>query len=106
MDHYPLAAVKAFQHVGPYTLRVEFSDGASQTIDFSPVLYGELYTPLRDPEFFRQVRVDPDFPTLVWPNDADFDPSTLRYWPECLPHMLEMVGRWKNAEGQVQSKSA
>jgi len=78
-------------------LRLQFDDGCAQTIDFAPVLYGGIYEPLRDPEFFAKFRIDPDFHTLVWPNDADFDPATLRYWPEYLPHLLQMVENWKRA---------
>lgn len=106
MDPYAIVSVTGFQHVGPYTLRVQFDDGAEQTIDFRPVLHGNLYGPLRDLEFFRQVRIDPDFPTLVWPNDADFDPATLRYWPEYLPYLLEMVEQWKQKAAAVQTKRA
>lgn len=29
-----------------------------------------------------QVRLDMEAHTLVWPNDADFDPETLRNWPD------------------------
>ena len=29
---------------------------------------------------FNQVRLDPEIHTLVWPNDADFDPATLYHW--------------------------
>ena len=32
-------------------------------------------------KLFRQVRVDPVVPTIVWPNGADFDPATLHDWP-------------------------
>jgi len=49
------------------------------------------------------VRIDPDFHTLVWPNDADFDPATLRYWPEYLPHLLEKVERVKNRQATASS---
>jgi hypothetical protein len=76
-------------------LHVGFDDGASQTIDFSPVLYGGIFGALRDPDLFQQVKIDPDCRTLVWPNDADFDPATLRHWPEYLPYLLKMVERWK-----------
>jgi uncharacterized protein DUF2442 len=98
MDHYDLVGITRFERMGPHTLRLEFDDGAIQTIDFSPILYGELFSPLRDPEFFARVRLDPDFKTLVWPNDADFDPCTLRHWPEELPYLLEAVERWKQAD--------
>ena len=73
--------VHSFEIVAPYTLCVRFDDGAQQTIDFLPVLAGELYGPLRNLETFRQVRIDPEVKTLVWPNGADFDPATLHEWP-------------------------
>jgi hypothetical protein len=100
---HPNVRVTACQQVGPFTLRLQFDDGAMQTIDFSPVLYGRLFGPLRDPEFFSRVRVDPECHTLVWPNDADFDPATLRHWPEYLPHLLEMVERWKSSPSPIEA---
>ena len=72
-----MVSVVDFEIVGPYTLSVTFDDGTSQTIDFEPVLYGYYYSPLRDKKVFNQVRLDPEVHTLVWPNDADFDPATL-----------------------------
>jgi len=39
---------------------VEFEDHLERTIDLEPVLAGELYGPLRDPELSRQVRIDPE----------------------------------------------
>ncbi len=74
--------VSSFQKLAPFTLRVQFDDGTSQTIDFRPVLKGELYGPLQEPTLFDQVRIDPEVHTLVWPNGADFDPAILHNWPE------------------------
>jgi hypothetical protein len=35
--------------------------------------------PLRpNPDLFRQVRVDHELGTIVWPNGADMDPDVLR----------------------------
>lgn len=76
-------------------MRVEFDDETEQTIDFRPVLEGELYGPLRDRGQFDRVRADPEAPTLVWPNGADFDPATLHDWPELLPAMKARVERWR-----------
>jgi hypothetical protein len=87
--------VESFRIVEPYTLRVRFDDETEQTIDFRPVLEGELYGPLRERELFEQVRIDAEVHTLVWPNGADFDPSTLHDWPDRLPAMKAHVRQWK-----------
>ncbi|HEX8070141.1 MAG TPA: DUF2442 domain-containing protein [Pyrinomonadaceae bacterium] len=86
--------VTAFEVIGPYSLRVWFADQTEQTIDFRPVLAGELYGPLRDPELFNQVTLDPEAHTLVWPNGADFDPATLHDWPEQLEALKDCAKRW------------
>jgi hypothetical protein len=80
--------------VASYTLRVRFDDHTEQTIDFRPVLAGELYSPLRDPDLFNQVRIDPEVETLVWPNGADFDPATLHDWPDNEEAFRELASRW------------
>lgn len=87
MDHLPLRFVTGFEQVGTYVLRVAFDDGTEQTIDFQPVLRGRVLGTLRDPEVFRAVRLDPEARNLVWPNEADFDPSMLHDWPNCGPAM-------------------
>lgn len=86
--------VTAFRIVGPFTLAVQFDDGLSRTIDFRPVLEGELYGPLQDRELFEGVRIDPEVHTLVWPNGADFDPSTLHDWPTVGGELAAMARRW------------
>lgn len=86
--------VVSFQIVAPYTIRVDLDDGVTQTIDFRPVLEGELYGPLRDLFLFNQVRIDPEVQTLVWPNGADFDPATLHDWPAHLKQLTSMAQRW------------
>lgn len=72
--------VEAFEIVGPYTLIVSFDDGTSQTIDFSTVLFGSMYGPLRDLRLFERVSIDHEVHTLVWPNGADFNPAMLHDW--------------------------
>lgn len=81
MKEHAIHRVTGFEIVGPYTLDIRFADGGEQRIDFSPVLKGELYSPLKDRSLFEQVRIDPEVHTLVWPNGADFDPAILRHWP-------------------------
>jgi hypothetical protein len=91
---HPIFRVVSFAIVAPYTLRVTFDDTTTQLIDFSPILAGELYSPLRDVALFNQVQLDPEVHTLVWPNGADFDPATLRDWPEHLENLKALARRW------------
>jgi hypothetical protein len=86
--------VRSFEVVAPYILRVRFEDGTDQTIDFQPILAGEIYGPLQDLGLFNRVQIDPEVRTLVWPNGADFDPATLHDWPEYEHGMREMARRW------------
>ena len=80
MEH-PIYCVTGFEIVGTYKVRVHFDDGVTQTINFEPVLFGEMYGPLRELAIFDKVKIDPEVHTLVWPNGADFDPATLHDWP-------------------------
>lgn len=93
MEH-PIHRVVSFEPVAPYTLRIGFEDGTSQVVDFGLVLEGEVFGPLRDPDLFRQVRIDPEVHTLVWPNGADFDPATLYDWPRAGKRLEELARKW------------
>lgn len=94
MRGHPLHRVRSFDRVGSHVLRVEFADGSLQTIDFTPVLAGELYGPLQDPDLFARVRLDPEVHTLVWPNGADFDPATLHDWPLVVDELAARARVW------------
>lgn len=91
---HELYRVTSFRIVRPYTLYITFDDGSEQTICFEPILYGELFGPLRDLAFFNRVRLDEEIQTLVWPNDAAFDPETLRNWPDYEAEWIKAAQRW------------
>ena len=94
---HPIYRVRSFEAFAPYTLRVEFDDNTKQTINFQPVLAGDLYGPLHDVFIFNQVRVDLEVHTLVWPNGADFDPATLHDWPQYVQELTARAKRWRAA---------
>jgi len=96
MMKHPICKIRSVQVVAPYTLRVAFDDATEQTIDFHPVLAGELYRPLRNLALFNQVNIDPEVHTLVWPNGADFDPSTLHDWPENADAFAARAREWES----------
>ncbi len=89
-----ICRVRDFQIVGRHTLRIVFDDGSDRTIDFGPVLGGELFGPLQDVSLFNQVRIDPEVHTLVWPNGADFDPATLHDWPQHADVLASQAQSW------------
>ena len=66
--------------LGGYRLYLRYADGAAGELDLMPLLqFTGVFEPLRDPEFFAQVRVNPDIGTIVWPNGADLCPDVLRH---------------------------
>jgi len=97
--------VRSFQKIAPFTLALKFDDDTCQTIDFRPVLEGELYGPLQDPTVFGEVRIDPEIHTLVWPNGADFDPAMLHNWAEAGPALKALAKQWVS-EKQRRTRSA
>jgi hypothetical protein len=61
-----------------YVVSVRFEDGTRGDVDLSYLTeYGGVFEPLKDPEYFRQLRADDEAGTIVWPNDADIAPETL-----------------------------
>ncbi len=69
--------VTSVEVLGHYRLRLGFSDDSSRDVDLSGELYGPVFEPLADPDYFSQVRVDDELGTVVWPNGADLDPLVL-----------------------------
>jgi hypothetical protein len=96
MNH-PIHRVTAFEIVGPYSIHLHFEDGLERTIDFAPMLAGEMFGPLQDRSLFEQVQLDPVAHTLVWPNGADFDPATLHDWPQHAEAFAAQAKRWQLA---------
>jgi hypothetical protein len=74
----PIRIVAAEPREG-FVLWLRFSDEATREVDLVDELWGPMFEPLReDPQLFRQVRVDAELGTIVWPNGADMDPDVLR----------------------------
>jgi hypothetical protein len=66
------------RHVRGCTVHVRFADGVAGDVDLAYLLdFGGVFEPLRDPQFFAQVRVYPEGCTIFWPNEADIAPETL-----------------------------
>lgn len=69
--------VRDAKHVSGYKLLLTFEDGSVRRVDLEPHLEGEIFEPLKDLDYFKTVRVNPDLDTIVWENGADMSPDFL-----------------------------
>ena len=71
--------VTGVHHLNDFVLEVSFTDGTVAALDFRQRIVGRggAFDPLQRIDFFRQVAVDPEAGTLVWPNGVDFCPDVL-----------------------------
>lgn len=69
--------VEHVRHVQDHVLFLRFNNGIEGEVDLAAELSGEVFVPLRDVRLFRQVRLDPETRTVVWPNGADLTPEFL-----------------------------
>ena len=76
-DAQPLPRVVAVEPLEGSRLCLTFTDGLVREVDLSGELWGPMAEPLQDPNYFRQVSVDPELGTVVWPNGFDLDPDVL-----------------------------
>ena len=61
-----------------YRIWLKFEDGVEGVVDLpQKISFKGVFEPLRDRDYFLQVRVDPDLGTIAWPNGADLDPVVL-----------------------------
>lgn len=70
---------KQVHHRGEYRLELSFTDGTTGEFEFKERVVGRggVFGPLEDVAFFRQVKVDSEAGTIVWPNGVDFRPDVL-----------------------------
>jgi Protein of unknown function (DUF2442) len=74
-----IPVVSSVTVVPPYTLDVLFDDGERRIVNVEPLLFGPVFEPLRDVRTFAEVRVEPEWGTVAWPNGADLAPEFLYF---------------------------
>jgi hypothetical protein len=80
-----LVDITGVEVVADHTLRLRFADGIVGDIDFADHEWRGELEPLRDPDYFAQVRVDPEAGTVTWPNGVDLAPEPLYEEARCNP---------------------
>ena len=58
-----------------YKIKLKFNDGLEKKIDLEKELYGEIFEPLKNIDYFKNFSLN-HF-TIEWPNGADFAPEFL-----------------------------
>ena len=63
------------KHIVDYQVWIKFDDGKSGKINLIDEIWGEVFEPLKDINYFRNFKIEND--TLSWKNEADLAPDYL-----------------------------
>lgn len=80
------------EYLSDYKIDIEFSDGIRNTIDLKDELWGEVFKPLNDVNYFKNFKLNPF--TIFWENGADFSPEFL--------HELALKNEFSIADKKVK----
>jgi hypothetical protein len=69
--------VTRLSYLDEYRLRLTFNNQLVKIVDLQNELEGEIFEPLIELPFFRQVYLSDETGTIKWPNRADFAPEFL-----------------------------
>ncbi|MEW6088196.1 MAG: DUF2442 domain-containing protein [bacterium] len=65
------------KYVDGHKLKVKFENNEYKIVDLKSHLDGKIFEPLKDISYFKNVTLNKDIDTVVWPNNADFSPDFL-----------------------------
>jgi hypothetical protein len=63
------------KYLNNFRIYLEFNNGISKTVDLTNELEGEIFSPLKNKEYFKQFTIK--YNTIEWENGADFAPEYL-----------------------------
>jgi hypothetical protein len=64
------------KYVHGFTIWAKFADGSEGEIDLADELWGPVFEPLKDVNYFRTFSIA-EYGTICWPNGADIAPEFL-----------------------------
>ena len=70
--------VKSALAIDDHTLLVEFDNDEKRKYDVTPLLKKDMFSPLRNPAFFKSVQVEQGGYAVVW--DSAIDISEYELW--------------------------
>ena len=79
--------ISSVKYIDGYCLELVFTNGEKAELDFHDRIVGRggVFQALEDLNFFKQVTVDKEIGTIVWPNEVDFCPDVLYSAAQGLP---------------------
>ena len=90
-----LVRIREAKPLGNYRVQLTLTDSRVVERDLGPMLVGPVFSEIRNHEArFMELRVEGG--TLVWPNGADFDPSTLHDWPQLVDALTSQAKEWES----------
>lgn len=75
-----LHTIRKVEYVDGYKLALTFNDRRKKIVDLEELSCAKrnsVFYPFRDIEFFKSVKLDKTYGTVVWPNGVDLCPDTL-----------------------------
>lgn len=89
MDKYDIVEAAALRD---YAVYLKFADGTEGTIKLDRlVTLPGVFESLADTENFCQIRIDPRFHCIEWPNGADLAPDVLYEKIKNAPHGVPVM---------------
>lgn len=73
----PNWVIRDARHAGGYNVELWFADGLHAVVDLESELTGGVFEPLKDIEYFEQVKFSDELGTIYWPNQTDIAPEHL-----------------------------
>jgi len=77
VENMKLVSVINAEYKSDFKILLKFDDGLSGIVDLKNQLKGEIFSPLKIPEYFKKFTLDSW--TIGWDNGADFSPEFLYY---------------------------
>lgn len=88
--------IKRSFYLRNYEILLVFDDEKVKIVDLENEIWGPVFQPLKDVEYFKKVKVKGG--TIAWPNDADFCPDVLYMMGKEIPPQKKISQRNKKAK--------
>jgi Protein of unknown function (DUF2442) len=66
------------KYIENYQIYLKFEDGAEGIVDINKLIeFKDIFAPLQNLDYFKTIKINPEWGTIYWANGADLDPDVL-----------------------------